>query len=117
MFFVDTMETAGLGNRSCPAGGQQAAVVVDPPRDIDRVITAAARRGVRIPLAAKTHLHNDHVTGGLEPSRVTGARLAAVPGAWDGQRLAARVSTAALQRVFGAALLAVAVFMLVDAAM
>ncbi|MFI6726902.1 sulfite exporter TauE/SafE family protein [Streptomyces sp. R-74717] len=40
---------------------------------------------------------------------------AAVLGAWDGQRLAARVSTAALQRVFGAVLLAVAVFMLVDA--
>ncbi|WP_420822711.1 hypothetical protein [Streptomyces atratus] len=42
--------------------------------------------------------------------------MAAVLGARDGQRLAARVSTAALQRVFGAVLLAVAVFMLVDAA-
>ncbi|MER6106141.1 sulfite exporter TauE/SafE family protein [Streptomyces sp. NPDC001832] len=40
---------------------------------------------------------------------------AAVLGAWDGQRLAAKVSTAALQRTFGAVLLAVAVFMLVDA--
>ncbi|MFF8913138.1 sulfite exporter TauE/SafE family protein [Streptomyces sp. NPDC015032] len=39
----------------------------------------------------------------------------AVLGAWDGQRLAAKVSTAALQRIFGAALLAVAVVMLVDA--
>ncbi|MFJ9680752.1 sulfite exporter TauE/SafE family protein [Streptomyces sp. NPDC101194] len=40
---------------------------------------------------------------------------AAVLGAWDGQRLAARVSTAGLQRIFGAVLLAVALFMLVDA--
>ncbi|MCX4391938.1 sulfite exporter TauE/SafE family protein [Streptomyces sp. NBC_00053] len=39
----------------------------------------------------------------------------AVLGAWDGRRLAAKVSTAALQRIFGAALLAVAVFMLIDA--
>ncbi|MER5357649.1 sulfite exporter TauE/SafE family protein [Streptomyces sp. NPDC002785] len=39
----------------------------------------------------------------------------AVLGAWDGQRLAAKVSTAALQRIFGAVLLVVAVFMLVDA--
>jgi uncharacterized protein len=39
---------------------------------------------------------------------------AAVLGAWDGKRLAAKVSTAALQRIFGAALLAVALFMLVD---
>ncbi|MFF9349441.1 sulfite exporter TauE/SafE family protein [Streptomyces sp. NPDC014734] len=40
---------------------------------------------------------------------------AAVLGAWDGRRLAAKISTHALQRVFGAVLLAVAVFMLVDA--
>ncbi|MFB7915631.1 sulfite exporter TauE/SafE family protein [Streptomyces sp. NPDC056061] len=40
---------------------------------------------------------------------------AAVLGAWDGRRLAAKVSTHTLQRVFGAVLLAVAVFMLVDA--
>ncbi|WP_328885287.1 sulfite exporter TauE/SafE family protein [Streptomyces sp. NBC_00316] len=40
---------------------------------------------------------------------------AAVLAAWDGKRLAAKVSTAALQRIFGAALLAVAVFMLADA--
>ncbi|MEU1365299.1 sulfite exporter TauE/SafE family protein [Streptomyces sp. NPDC005803] len=38
----------------------------------------------------------------------------AVLGAWDGKRLAAKVSTDSLQRVFGAVLLAVAVFMLVD---
>ncbi|MFF2009503.1 sulfite exporter TauE/SafE family protein [Streptomyces sp. NPDC058195] len=40
---------------------------------------------------------------------------AAVLGAWDGKRLAAKVSTAALQRIFGVVLLAVAAFMLVDA--
>ncbi|MFD7624040.1 rhodanese-like domain-containing protein [Streptomyces sp. NPDC059802] len=74
MFFVDTIETAGLGNRSYLAGGQRSAVVVDPPRDIDRVIAAAARRGVRIALVVETHLHNDYVTGGLELARVTGAR-------------------------------------------
>ncbi|MDV9195140.1 MBL fold metallo-hydrolase, partial [Streptomyces sp. Wh19] len=53
MFFVDTIETAGLGNRSYLAGGQRAAAVVDPPRDIDRVIAAAARRGVRIALVVE----------------------------------------------------------------
>ncbi|MEU7372591.1 sulfite exporter TauE/SafE family protein [Streptomyces albidoflavus] len=40
---------------------------------------------------------------------------AAVLGAWDGRRLAARISGRALQRVFGTALLAVAALMLVDA--
>ncbi|MFJ9043403.1 rhodanese-like domain-containing protein [Streptomyces sp. NPDC102347] len=73
MFFVDTLEFEGLGNRSYLAGGAAAAVVIDPPRDIDQVIAAAARRGVRIAYVAETHVHNDYVTGGLELARVTGA--------------------------------------------
>lgn len=73
MFFVDTIETPGLGNRSYLAGGPRSAVVVDPPRDIDRVIAAAAVRGVRIRAVAETHLHNDYVTGGLDLARATGA--------------------------------------------
>lgn len=48
-------------------------MVVDPPRDIDRVITAAARRGVRVTHVVETHVHDDYVTGGLEPARLTGA--------------------------------------------
>lgn len=81
MFFVDTMEFEGLGNRSYLAGGPSAAVVVDPPRDIDQVIAAAARRGVRIAFVAETHVHNDYVTGGLELARVTGARYLVPAGA------------------------------------
>ncbi|MFD3505124.1 rhodanese-like domain-containing protein [Streptomyces sp. NPDC058678] len=73
MFFVDTLEFEGLGNRSYLAGGARGAVVIDPPRDIDQVIATAARRGVRIAYVAETHVHNDYVTGGLELARVTGA--------------------------------------------
>ncbi|MEW2550243.1 MBL fold metallo-hydrolase [Streptomyces zhihengii] len=81
MFFADTLEFEGLGNRSHLAGGREAAVVVDPPRDIDQVIAAAARRGVRIALVAETHVHNDYVSGGLELARVTGARYLVPAGA------------------------------------
>lgn len=81
MFFADTLETEGLGNRSYLAGGPRFAVVVDPPRDIDRVIAAAARRGVRITAVAETHVHNDYITGGLELARVTGARYLVPAGA------------------------------------
>jgi glyoxylase-like metal-dependent hydrolase (beta-lactamase superfamily II)/rhodanese-related sulfurtransferase len=73
VFFVDTIEVPGLGNRSYLAGGEHTAVAVDPPRDIDRVIGAAARRGVRISHVVETHVHNDYVTGGLELARVVGA--------------------------------------------
>ncbi|MCX2971198.1 MULTISPECIES: MBL fold metallo-hydrolase [Streptomyces] len=82
MFFVETLEIEDLGNRSYLAGGARRAVVVDPPRDIDRVIAEAARRDVCIALVAETHVHNDYVSGGLELARITGARYL-VPAAAD----------------------------------
>ncbi|WP_327714240.1 MBL fold metallo-hydrolase [Streptomyces sp. NBC_00490] len=81
MFFVDTIEVPGLGNRSYLAGGGQTAVAVDPPRDVDQVIAAAARRGVRISHVVETHIHNDYVTGGLELARVVGAAYLVPAGA------------------------------------
>ena len=81
MVFIETLELAGLGNHSHLAGGDRAAVVIDPPRDIDQVIATAARRGVRIALVAETHLHNDYVSGGLELARVCGARYLVPDGA------------------------------------
>nr|WP_206440208.1 MBL fold metallo-hydrolase [Streptomyces scabichelini] len=75
------MEFEGLGNRSYLAGGPRAAVVVDPPRDIEQVITAAARRGVRIACVVETHVHNDYVSGGLELARVSGSRYLVPAGA------------------------------------
>lgn len=73
MFFVETLALEGLGNRSYLAGGTDAAVVIDPPRDVDQVIVAAARRGARITLVVETHVHNDYVSGGLELARLVGA--------------------------------------------
>ncbi|MEU5792916.1 MBL fold metallo-hydrolase [Streptomyces sp. NPDC047813] len=81
MFFIDTIELQGLGNRSYLAGGRQTAVAVDPPRDVDQVLAAAGRRGVRITHVVETHIHNDYVTGGLELARVTGAAYLVPAGA------------------------------------
>ncbi|MBB1255557.1 MBL fold metallo-hydrolase [Streptomyces alkaliterrae] len=81
MFFVDTIEVPGLGNRSYLAGGARTAVAVDPPRDADRILAAAARRGVRISHVVETHLHNDYVTGGLDLARLTGAHYLVPVGA------------------------------------
>jgi glyoxylase-like metal-dependent hydrolase (beta-lactamase superfamily II)/rhodanese-related sulfurtransferase len=81
VFFVDTIELEGLGNRSYLAGGERTAVAVDPPRDLDSVLSAAVRRGVRITHVVETHIHNDYVTGGLELARVTGARYLVPAGA------------------------------------
>ncbi|MET8076750.1 MBL fold metallo-hydrolase [Streptomyces sp. NPDC005303] len=81
MYFVDTIEVPGLGNRGYLVGGARSAVVVDPPRDVDRVIAVAARRGVRITHVVETHVHNDYVTGGLQLARITGAAYLVPAGA------------------------------------
>ena len=73
MHEVVTIETPGLGDRSYLAHDGETAVVIDPQRDIDRVLDAAQASGVRITHVAETHIHNDYVTGGLALARATGA--------------------------------------------
>ncbi|QBF47978.1 MBL fold metallo-hydrolase [Janibacter limosus] len=69
-----TIETPSLGDRSYLAHDGEVAFVVDPQRDIDRVLEAADEAGVRITDVFETHLHNDYVTGGLALARRLGAR-------------------------------------------
>lgn len=71
---VIPIDTPSLGDRSYLAHDGQVAVVIDPQRDIDRVLTLAARAGVRITDVFETHIHNDYVTGGLALAVATGAR-------------------------------------------
>ncbi|QYN40308.1 MBL fold metallo-hydrolase [Pseudonocardia sp. DSM 110487] len=78
MIHVETIETTSLGDRSYLAHDGRAAIVVDPQRDIDRVLALAGRLGVRITHVAETHLHNDYVSGGLALARLTGARYLVV---------------------------------------
>ncbi|GAA2372690.1 MBL fold metallo-hydrolase [Dactylosporangium salmoneum] len=70
---VEAVETSSLGDRTYLAHDGRVAVVVDPQRDIDRVLALAGRLGVRITHVVETHLHNDYVSGGLALAKVTGA--------------------------------------------
>jgi len=71
---VLTVETPELGDRSYVVHDGSVALVVDPQRDVDRVLALAEEAGVRIEVVAETHMHNDYVTGGLALVRETGAR-------------------------------------------
>ncbi|MFD2762562.1 MBL fold metallo-hydrolase [Micromonospora eburnea] len=71
---VSVISTSSLGDRSYLATDGRVAVVVDPQRDIDRIVYLAGERGVRITHVVETHIHNDYVSGGLELARMTGAR-------------------------------------------
>ncbi|MEO6790324.1 MAG: MBL fold metallo-hydrolase [Ornithinibacter sp.] len=68
-----TIETPTLGDRSYLAHDGQVAFVIDPQRDIDRVLELAASEQVRITHVFETHLHNDYLTGGLALAKATGA--------------------------------------------
>ncbi len=59
-----TISTPGLGDRSYVVIHDGIAVVVDPQRDIDRVLEVVADHGATISHVLETHIHNDYVTGG-----------------------------------------------------
>jgi glyoxylase-like metal-dependent hydrolase (beta-lactamase superfamily II) len=70
---VITIETPALGDRSYLVHDGQVAFVVDPQRDIDRVLALLHAHGVRLTHVFESHIHNDYVTGGLALARRTGA--------------------------------------------
>jgi glyoxylase-like metal-dependent hydrolase (beta-lactamase superfamily II)/rhodanese-related sulfurtransferase len=64
MIEVITIETPSLGDRSYIAHDGSKAVVIDPQRDIDRVLDLLHNRGLDVTHVVETHVHNDYVTGG-----------------------------------------------------
>jgi glyoxylase-like metal-dependent hydrolase (beta-lactamase superfamily II)/rhodanese-related sulfurtransferase len=72
-FEISTIETPELGDRSYAILAGDQAVVIDPQRDIDRVLAVLAGHGARLSHVLETHIHNDYVSGGPELCRLTGA--------------------------------------------
>jgi glyoxylase-like metal-dependent hydrolase (beta-lactamase superfamily II)/rhodanese-related sulfurtransferase len=67
------IETPSLGDRSYVVHDGEVAFVVDPQRDIDRVLDVLDEHQVRLTDVFETHIHNDYVTGGLALAKRTGA--------------------------------------------
>lgn len=57
----------------CEASGE--AVVVDPNRDVEQYVTAAAAENLRITHVTETHIHADFVSGSRELAERAGAML------------------------------------------
>lgn len=71
---IIVIDTPSLGDRSYLVHDGQVGFVVDPQRDTDRVLAAAADAGIRITHVLETHIHNDYVTGGYALAQQTGAK-------------------------------------------
>ncbi|QBS44865.1 rhodanese-like domain-containing protein [Nocardia sp. CS682] len=88
----------GLGNSTYLLDlGNGQALVLDPERDVRRVLAEARHRGLRIAYAVETHMHADFISGVRELAETDGATVLApevgprgfaVTGMRDGQRLA-----------------------------
>jgi len=70
---VIPLETPTLGDRGYLVHDGEVAFVVDPQRDIDRVLALLGQQGLRLTHVFESHIHNDYVTGGLALARRTGA--------------------------------------------
>ena len=70
---VIPIETPSLGDRSYLVHDGTVAFVVDPQRDIDRVLGLLDEQGVTLTHVFETHIHNDYLTGGLALARCTDA--------------------------------------------
>jgi hydroxyacylglutathione hydrolase len=57
----------------CAATGE--AIVIDPNRDVERYIDAAAREGLAVTHVTETHIHADFLSGARELAARTGAQL------------------------------------------
>ncbi len=73
MIEIVTIDTPSLGDRTYLATNGVTALVIDPQRDIDRILAVAAARGVAVTHVFETHIHNDYVSGGLALARQAGA--------------------------------------------
>lgn len=64
-----------LAHASYAVGSDGIAAIIDPQRDVDIYLKAAARKGWKIEHIIETHLHADFVSGHRELAGRTGARI------------------------------------------
>lgn len=75
--FLKYFYDKSLAHASYMVGCQRAreAVVVDPGRDVEQYIQAAAQAGVKLTAVAETHIHADYVSGARELADRLGVKL------------------------------------------
>ena len=68
------------------------AIVIDPPRDVDRVIALAAAHDLTLVAAAETHIHADFLSGARELAAAASAPRCTSPAraARNGRRTGSR---------------------------
>ena len=78
-WFIEPFVDTGLGNSAYLIGSHdtKTGILIDPLRDVDRYLHAAAERGLQVTHVLDTHLHADFVSGNREIAHQTGALIGA----------------------------------------
>jgi hydroxyacylglutathione hydrolase len=78
-YFIEPFVDTGLGNSTYLIGSRDTGkgILIDPLRDVDRYLQAAARLGIQLTHVLDTHLHADFISGNLEIARQTRAVIGA----------------------------------------
>ena len=71
--FVQQFFVKGLAHSSYLLGGASTCAIIDPRRDIEIYLQAAADMGMKITHILETHLHADFISGHLDLAEATGA--------------------------------------------
>ncbi|MBA3552301.1 MAG: MBL fold metallo-hydrolase [Actinobacteria bacterium] len=74
---LEVVVTPGLGDNSYLIASDGEAALVDPQRDVGRLLSLADARGASVRSILETHVHNDYVSGAFDASRATGAEIVA----------------------------------------
>ncbi len=72
---IDRFYLGCLAHASYAVSSEGVAAIIDPQRDVDLYLEAAARGGWRIEHIIETHLHADFVSGHRELAERTGAKI------------------------------------------
>ncbi|HZD80485.1 MAG TPA: MBL fold metallo-hydrolase, partial [Actinomycetota bacterium] len=72
-FELDLVVTEGLGDNSYVLSSGDEAVLIDPQRDVERLLRVAEARDARVRYVLETHVHNDYVSGAVQARALTGA--------------------------------------------
>ena len=73
--FFQKLKTPGIAHVSYVLGEKEAAIVVDPRRDVDAYLRLAHENSLQIQFILETHRQEDFVIGSLELARLTGAKI------------------------------------------
>jgi rhodanese-related sulfurtransferase len=73
--FIQQFFVPGLAHTSYLLGAQKSCAIIDPRRDVGEYLQVAKAMGMKITHILETHLHADFISGHMDLTHITGAKI------------------------------------------